>query len=603
MTEATLTHHTFQRQNYKKWMFFHIVQNKMLFFLNLLGIILVTSVGSYIPVKIGEIIDNLIDPSPSTNFFVLLAILLGIYMTRNILEYTTWMIGHKLGSKTEQNMRQEFFETLQHKSLSYHDELRTGDLQALATNDLRIINTMIAHGSFYVYPFILSIVMIILQSQSFPPIMLIVTIPFLIIYTITVLDYRKKLTPFSKLALRKHADITVTVQDSIKGAEVTRAFSAEPFERKKFAKVVRAYKENWLGENKIQAKFLPMLTLYGAIGTTFLLSCIFVLQGKMTLGELTGLNLLLLTFLEPTNMIFWATKDMIGGFGASERLYRALSQGSSEEEIEQQSISSVEETNKINKSRLSGKIQFHDVSFSYQTAKANPFYILNKVNFSIEPNQQIALVGPTGGGKTTLVKLLQRFYHPQQGTILLDDIDIRKFPLNLLRKKIGYIEQDVFLFSQSIANNIRFGNPEASDEEVQRVAKLAFVDDFVQELPDKYDTLVGERGTKLSGGEKQRIAIARAFLVNPDILILDDSMSAIDSETESKIGQAINNILHNRTTIIITHRLHTIQISDKILVLKQGKIVAQGTHDTLLNTSPDYGRIFGNSKIIQEEEY
>ncbi|WP_371802603.1 ABC transporter ATP-binding protein [Candidatus Lokiarchaeum ossiferum] len=603
MTEATLTHHTFQQQNYKKWMFFHIVQNKMLFFLNLLGIILVTSVGSYIPVKIGEIIDNLIDPSPSTNFFVLLAILLGIYMARNILEYTTWMIGHKLGSKTEQNMRQEFFETLQHKSLSYHDELRTGDLQALATNDLRIINTMIAHGSFYVYPFILSIVMVILQSQSFPPIMLIVTIPFLIIYTITVLDYRKKLTPFSKLALRKHADITVTVQDSIKGAEVTRAFSAEPFERKKFGQVVRAYKENWLGENKIQAKFLPMLTLYGAIGTTFLLSCIFVLQGKMTLGELTGLNLLLLTFLEPTNMIFWATKDMIGGFGASERLYRALSQGSSEEEIEQQSISSVEETNKINKSRLSGKIQFHDVSFSYQTAKANPFYILNNVNFSIEPNQQIALVGPTGGGKTTLVKLLQRFYHPQQGTILLDDIDIRKFPLNLLRKKIGYIEQDVFLFSQSIANNIRFGNPEASDEEVQRVAKLAFVDDFVQELPEKYDTLVGERGTKLSGGEKQRIAIARAFLVNPDILILDDSMSAIDSETENKIGQAINNILHNRTTIIITHRLHTIQKSDKILVLKQGKIVAQGTHDTLLNTSPDYGRIFGNSKKIQEDEY
>ena len=584
-------------------MFFHIIQSKMLFFLNFAGIILVTSVSSYIPVKIGEIVDNLIDPSPSTNFFVLLVILLGIYMARNILEYTTWMIGHKLGSKTEQNMRQEFFETLQHKSLSYHDELRTGDLQALATNDLRIINTMIAHGSFYIYPFILSAVMVILQSQSFPPIMLIVTIPFLIIYTITVLDYRKKLTPFSKLALRKHADITVTVQDSIKGTEVTRAFSAEPFERNKFAKVVRAYKENWLSENKIQAKFLPMLTLYGAIGTTFLLSCIFVLQGKLTLGELTGLNLLLLTFLEPTNMIFWATKDMIGGFGASDRLYQALSRGDSEIDLVKNPTSPIEDIAKINTSRLSGKIQFHNVFFSYQNAVSKPFYILNDVNFSIEPNQQIALVGPTGGGKTTLVKLLQRFYHPQQGTILLDEVDIQNFPLNLLRKKIGYIEQDVFLFSQSIADNIRFGKPEASNEEVQRVAKLAFVDDFVQNLPEKYDTLVGERGTKLSGGEKQRIAIARAFLVNPDILILDDSMSAIDSETEGKIGLAINNILQNRTTIIITHRLHTIQKSDKILVLKQGKIAAQGSHDTLLNTSPDYGRIFGRSKMKKGEDY
>jgi len=240
-----------------------------------------------------------------------------------------------------------------------------------------------------------------------------------------------------------------------------------------------------------------------------------------------------------------------------------------------------------------GKIEFKNVSFEYPTNGTHNPLVLKNLNFTIQPNQRVALVGPTGCGKTTIAKLLLRLYQPTKGEILLDDKDIHDYPLDMVRQRVGLIEQDVFLFSQTVEENIKFGEPTANLEEVIEVAKLANVNDFVKNMPDGYNTIVGERGTRLSGGEKQRIAIARAFLTNPDILILDDSMSAIDSETEEKIGRAIENVLQNRTTIIITHRLHTIRTSDLILVMKNGAVIAIGTHDDLIQTSKDYRKIFG----------
>jgi ATP-binding cassette subfamily B protein len=296
-------------------------------------------------------------------------------------------------------------------------------------------------------------------------------------------------------------------------------------------------------------------------------------------------------------MIFWATKDMIGGFGASERLFTNI--------ITDQVESSKKEI-KRNTDTFEGKIEFRNVSFTYPNTRINNPEVLKNLNFIIKPNQRVALVGPTGCGKTTLAKLLLRLYRPEKGEILLDGYNIRDYPLERVRQRVGLIEQDVFLFSQTIEENIKFGKPSATHEEVLQVAKFANVHDFVESMPQEYETIVGERGTKLSGGEKQRIAIARAFLTDPDILILDDSMSAIDSETEEKIGKAINNILKNRTTIIITHRLHTIRTSDLILVMKNGEIIAQGNHPTLLKNSLDYRKIFGkqttHANILNREE-
>jgi ATP-binding cassette subfamily B protein len=282
---------------------------------------------------------------------------------------------------------------------------------------------------------------------------------------------------------------------------------------------------------------------------------------------------------------------MMSGFAACSRLYTALSR----EESEHGGEKFLEWSN-----NFKGRIEFKNVTFAYRNEDENYQPILKNITFIIEPYQRVALVGPTGGGKTTLVKLLLRLYEPQNGAILLDGIDIRNYPLQVLRRHIGFIEQDIYLFSRTINQNIAFGKQNATQEEIINVSKLAQVDEFVQEFPEKYNTIVGERGTRLSGGEKQRVAIARAFLTDPEIIILDDSVSAVDSETEEKIGQAMENILKNRTTLIITHRLHTIRTSDKIIVLKRGKIVAEGNHDELLYSSEDYRRIFGKHLILPE---
>jgi ATP-binding cassette subfamily B protein len=581
------------KNSYVKWFFVHVLNHKLLFTLNFIGIVAVTYTRTIIPIRIGEITDSIIAKQFSMSLLFTILILLGFYLLRNIVEYATWMIGHQLGSKAEQSMRREFFENVQNKPLSFHDSIKTGDLQALATNDLRVVNTLIAHGSFYIYPFIQTLVTFI-QINTFNYMIGLLLIPFLALYIFFVLRYRKHLIPYSKQSLTKHADVTVALQESLNSIQVTKAFCAEDFEFRKFRKTVQAYRNNRLGEIRIQARFYPLLVLYAAIGISLVAGTVLNLYGFMTIGNLTAVLLLLIALIDPTQIIFWATRDMIRGFGASERLFNIISKGKVEVLPEKKTDYS---------DVFKGAIEFRDVSFAYDNGNPKKALVLKNLNFEIKPNQRVALVGPTGCGKTIIAKLLLRLYDPQEGTILLDGKPIQEYPLEMVRQQVSLIEQDIYLFSQTIEENIKFGSPEASKENIIEVTKLAQAHDFITDFDNGYETIVGERGTTLSGGEKQRVAIARAFLTNPDVLILDDSMSAIDSETEEKIGIAIKNILENRTTVIITHRLHTIRTSDLILVMKNGEIVAQGQHDELLKTSRDYRKVFGmhlDDEKIQE---
>jgi len=578
-------------KSYKRWFLHHLYRQKYLVFCVVIGIIILTFTRTLIPVVIGDIIDNLLLTQDEARLLLMISLGLSLYLFRNGMDYITMMAGHYLGLKTEQNMRKEFFDTIQLKPLRYYDNARTGDLQALATNDLRVINTMVSHGAFYIYPFFQVGITAFLLIEILDIRLALISMPFIILYIFFILHYRKKISPYASARLRKHSNLSVVLQDSITGVAVVRSFTAEKLERKKFSQAVYAFRDNWIGETKVQSKYFPMLILYTAIGTTFLVSCVFVFQNTLTIGELTSTNLLLITLIDPTNVIFWATNDMMSGFAACSRLYIALSREESEHG---------EDTFFQWPNNFKGRIEFKNVTFSYITNGSINRPILKDISFIIEPYQRIALVGPTGGGKTTLVKLLLRLYEPQEGTIFLDGIDIQNYPLRILRRHIGYIEQDIYLFSKTITQNVAFGKQNATQDEIINVAKLAQVDDFVQKFPKKYDTIVGERGTRLSGGEKQRVAIARAFLTDPEIIILDDSVSAVDSETEEKIGRAMENILKNRTTLIITHRLHTIRSSDKILVLKRGKIVAEGNHEELLYNSEDYRRIFGKHLTLPE---
>ncbi len=581
-------------KSYKRWLFHYLSQQKTLVFCVFIGILIVTLTRTLVPLFIGNIIDNALITHENAKLITLLLLTLVLYIIRNGMDYGTMMLGHYLGLKTEKNMRQEFFDTIQLKPLRYHDTARTGDLEALASNDVRIVNTMLSHGAFFFYPFFQVGMTVFLIFSVLDPRLALLCIPFILLYIYFVLFYRKKITPYATTRLRKHSNIAVVLQDSISGANVVRSFAAGEYERKKFRKAVHDFRDNSIGEYKVQAKYYPMLILYITIGVSFIVGCVMANYNVITIGELIAANLMLITLIDPTNLIWWATNDMMSGFAACSRLFSALSRETGESY--ESSITEWPENFK-------GRIEFKNVTFTYGVKKENQSYVLKNLSFIIEPNQRVALVGPTGCGKSTIAKLLLRLYYPQEGNILLDGKNIRDYSLNDLRRKIGLIEQDIYLFSQTIKENIAFGKQTASFDEIVEVAKLAQVNDFVNNFPDKYDTIVGERGTRLSGGEKQRIAIARAFLTNPRILVLDDSVSAVDSETEEKIGLAMENVLKNRTTIIITHRLHTIRSSDKIIVLKQGKIITEGNHNDLLNKSEDYRRIFGKQLVLPKINY
>ncbi|MFW9773558.1 MAG: ABC transporter ATP-binding protein [Promethearchaeota archaeon] len=573
-------------KNYLRWLLHHLLKQKYLVLCVIVGIILVTSTRTLIPLILGDIIDKIPTISNISEILPLIFTALVIYGVNIILDYSSMMAGHFLGLKTEKNMRTEFFDIIQSKSLKYHDSARTGDLQALATYDLRIVNTMVSHGAFYIYPFIQVFVALIVLFNNLDLRLALLFLPFLLFYCVFILYYRKKLVPIVRARMEKHSNIAVTLQDNISGSKVIKIFTKERLERKKFLSAVRAFRDNWIAENNVQSKYYPLLILYLAISILFLISCFFVYFNTLTIGELVAANLLLITLIDPTNLIFWATNDMTSGFAACSRVFNALSKG----EKEKSNPNAKEITTKFK-----GKIEFKDISFSYEDKNHKITTVFENLNFIINPKQKVALVGPTGCGKTTLAKIILSLYEPQNGAIYIDDIDIKNYTFEKLRKRIGYIEQDIYLFPRSIKENIAFGKPNASDEEIKKAAKLAQVDDFVKNFPNGYDTIVGERGTRLSGGERQRIAIARALLTDPDIIILDDSVSAVDSETEEKIGKAIDNVLKKRTTLIITHRLNTIRSSDKILVLKDRSIVAEGNHQELLKRSQDYRRIFGRA--------
>jgi ATP-binding cassette subfamily B protein len=571
-------------KSHLSWLLHHLIRQKILVVLVGITIVFVLFTRTLIPLVLGDIVDKTIQISAITEILPFIFLALSLYLVNISMDYASMMLGHYLGLKIEKDMRTEFFDVIQSKPLKYHDSARTGDLQALATYDLRIINTMVSHGAFYIYPFILVAITAIILFDLLDFKLALLFIPFLIFYLYFILHYRKALSPFVTARMEKHSNIAITLQDDISGTSVIKTFTAEKRERKKFLSAVRAFRDNWIGENRVQSNFYPLLILYLAISIMFMLSCFFVYYNTLSIGVLISVNLLLTTLIDPTNTIFWATNDMMSGFAACKRLFKALSKGESE-------------SNSATLNRwpenFQGHIEFKNVSFGYEDESNNVTPVFENLTFSIEPNQTVALVGPTGCGKTTLAKLILSLYKPSSGVILLDGINIQNYPLEVLRKHVGYVEQDIYLFPRSIRENISFGKPEADNDEIFEAARLAQVDDFAEKFPEKYETIVGERGTRLSGGERQRIAIARALLTKPAIVILDDSVSAVDSETEEKIGKAIENVLKGRTTIIITHRLNAIRNSDKVLVLKNGRIVAEGNHNDLITRSQDYRRIFG----------
>jgi ATP-binding cassette subfamily B protein len=572
-----------RKKGVRTWIIKHMLyrSNKYLMALFFASLFLASYLNSFIYVIIGKAIDVFSDPviinkSDQVIIFTFLVLFTGLGGPISGLFSRTFR--EIVAQRIERDVRREFYLSLLGKSQSFHDNQRIGDIMARATNDVRLLNFLIspAVGMILVAANNL-LIPIYLIGTTYRLELMLIPIIFSIIFILYIIRFLKKLTPPTVERRIAFGFMNTVLNESLSGIEVVKSMAQEEDSVEKYKESALSYRDAGIEQGDIQAKYLPLLFLSVTVTLGITIGVFYNRANIISVGAVLGLVGLLLRLRFPVNASirsFLMVKEAVVG---AERLLDIMNK---ESEIYDKEDSVSKE--------IKGSIKFENVTFSYPGTQNK---VLKNINFEITEGQTVAIVGTTGSGKTTLTKLISRLYDVDDGRILIDGIDARNISLESLRDQIAYIEQDIFIFSDSIFDNISFGR-NSSKEEVISVAQEAQAHEFVERLPDKYDTEVGERGVQLSGGERQRVAIARAFITNPRILILDDSSSSIDSETEERIQKAIFKILRGRTTFIITHRLSQIRWADLILVLNQGEIVSQGSHEYLLKNSKEYQKIF-----------
>lgn len=492
------------------------------------------------------------------------------------LSFTNEILAHRITT----DMTQDFFETLQYRSLTYHDSKDVGEIMARATGDTRTINIALSPG----VRFLLSIIVVwVLNISIIFRIDLwlgVIGIVVLIIFLYSTYKYSSNLVSYSLKSREAFGDLSKDTDNYITGIREIKGFVSEIWAKRKFAKQSQNVYKKEIKEGNVAAWFYPMfvVTFYAGLITVLTLYYAFV-KDSVSIPDVIQVAGYISLLMGISQEISWAVEFLVRANAAANRISNTINEN---------------DPAKINPGKLSfdncnAKITFDKVSFRYRSDLP---YAIEDVSFNVKENQTIAIVGGPGSGKSTITKLIQRLYLPTKGTIYLGEKPIQDYTNNSLRKNIATVEQDVFLFNKSVKDNIRFGKPEASDEEVIHVAKLAQAHDFIMQLPNQYDNLIGEKGVKLSGGQAQRLSIARALLVNPRILIMDDGASALDARTEIKVQEAIQSILRTHTTIITTHRLSIISQADYVLILDKGKLVGIGPHEELIRTNPYYRRLF-----------
>ncbi len=481
-----------------------------------------------------------------------------------------------LAQRFERDSRDELYTDLLGKSQTFHGRQRIGDIMARATNDVRTLNIMFSPGLMLIVDSFMGIIVPVVLIGLLDTRLLLVPILFLIGFFITIWDYSRQLNPVSAAMREQFGVMNAGLAESISGIQVVKSNAQEKQEEASFSEDARQFRDYFIRQGEIQARYLPMLVFSIAWAAGFFWAVVLWRDGEITAGTVVAYMGLLGVLRFPTFISIFSFNLVQLGIASAGRILDMIN---TETELDENEAGF--------SGRIQGHVTFENVSFGY-----NGQDVLKDINFTAKPGETVAIVGQTGSGKTTLTRLINRIFDANNGRILVDDVDVKDWNLESLRSQISTIEQDVFLFSRTLAENIAFGSPEASMDDIQVAAMEAQAGNFISGFKDGYQTEVGERGTMLSGGQRQRIAIARAFLTDPRILILDDSTSAIDSETEDQIQRAMRQISSQRTTFLITHRLSQIRWADRIIVLKQGEIVDQGTHEELLEKSEAYRKIF-----------
>lgn len=567
----------FDRRGPLLWIWSHVWRYKALFIFCMVGFAIGYFTYSYARVLIGQAAEAIINPDGGISLTGISLSILLILIFQAVIELASSLSIQTVAQRLERDGRQEVYESLLAKSQTWHDRQRVGDIMARTVDDMQQLNGMINPGVLFMLDMGLGLTVPIILIATIEVELLALIAVFVPIYILTVRRYARTLNPVVNAQRGAFGAMNAGLEETITGIEVVKASAQEPFERTKFRKNARAFRDYYAQQGRIEARYLPMLFYALLMGGIFMHAMMLYAVGRISIADIIGVMGLVNVMSFPVFVSIWAFSLLQLGVASARRVLDIIN-----------AETALDENATGHTASIAGAIEFDDVTFTFEDGVP----ILENISFKVEPGQTVAIVGQTGSGKSTLTDLINRTYDVTGGRILIDGVDVRDWNLASLRSQISRIEQDVFLFSRSIAENIAFGAPGTPQEEIERAAREAQAHDFISGFNEGYETVIGERGVTLSGGQRQRLALARAFLSDPRVLILDDSTSAIDSATEDEIQKAINRAQEGRTTLLITHRLSQIRWADHILVLDQGKLIASGTHENLLRTDPIYRRIF-----------
>ncbi len=557
----------------------YIAGHKKLFIIDMICAVVASVIDLVFPLISRVSMQNLLPKNMFAVFFAVMAVMVLAYFLKAVLYYIITVLGHQMGVLVEADMRRDIFSHMQELSFDFYDKNRTGVLMSRITTDLFDVTELAHHGPEFVLICAITMIgsMIFMFAMEWRlALVLLLTLPVCLVYTFA---QRVNMKHANIEVKKKTADINAAIESSISGVRTAKAFANEDQELIKFEEANNKFRNSKIAYYKTMGTYMSGMEFTSGVAPVLVIAAggLLIMKGRMDYIDLVTFTLYVTAFVNPLRRLTMLAELYMQGLAGFTRFVEIM-------RTEPQ-IKDAENAKELE--NVEGRIDIENVSFHY----SNEIPVLENINLTIHEGQSVAVVGPSGGGKTTLCQLLPRFYDVCSGSIKVDGTDIRELTQSSLRRNIGIIQQDVFMFAGTIKDNIRYGRPDASDEEIIEAAKKAEIHDEIMALPQGYDSQVGERGVKLSGGQKQRLSIARVFLKNPKILILDEATSALDTVTEQHIQAALEQLSQGRTTIIIAHRLSTVKDVDNIVVIDDDRIVEQGCHKELVEKNGVYAAL------------